>query len=530
MIGDSVFQRGDPVVLCGGDLLDRPIRWLHSGDIYEIASLLRDGDVLLTTGLGLAERTETERRAYVRQLADRGVSGVVLELRRFFMTAPPEMLDEAEHVGLPIIGFRALVPFVEVIEAVNSVIIDVTVHRLRLTDHVSRALSEVLADGGKVGELLVRLSAILDRPIALNGPSGERLIDAGSGPEGSETEQDLPVRTPVVVNGAVWGWLLTSFTDYDSSVGQAALERAAEIVALGLLRGGWGAMSRSANHYRLISALLSGEGEREGLRIRASAAGLPLNAAGYIVALVRDDDPAEALATLDRSARAAYATTHRDSGRYKPTPTITAEAEGICCTLLATAVSPRQMAARLAAELADTLTATGVAAVGPPVRTVEELVHCMAEARLVLGVARQVAPRTHVAEAAKLGVERALLRAYGVDGLARYVHEKLGPLIDSDDQHGTRLIDTLDVVLTSAEGKTEAARRLHLRRQTLYQRLQRIAQLLDADLAEPCTRADLLVALRARHLLGNDPVSRSVGVSANQKEVNSEHGPVEKPA
>lgn len=508
MIDHSVVRRGRPVVLCGGDLLDRPIRWLHSGDIYEIAPLLRDGDVLLTTGLGLAERTEAERRAYVRQLADRGVSAVVLELRRFFMTAPPEMLEEAEQVGLPIIGFRALVPFVEVIEAVNSTIIDVTVHRLRLTDHVSRALAEVLADGGGVGELIARLSAILDRPVTLTGPSGERLIDAGSGPEEGEIEPEPSTRVPVVVNGAVWGWLLTLFGDDENSVERVALERAAEIVALGLLRGGWEAISRSANHHRLISALLSGQGDREGLRARASAAGLPLSAAGYVVALARDDDPSVALATLDRSAKAVHATAHPDGGRHEPAPIVTAEADGVCCTLLAVAASPGQVAARLSAELAGALTATGVAAVGPPVRTVEELVHCVAEARLVLGAARRVAPRTRVAEAAKLGVERALLRAYGVDGLARYVREKLGPLIDADEQRGTRLLDTLDAVLTSAEGKAEAARRLHLRRQTLYQRLQRIAQLLDADLDEPRTRADLLVALRARHLLGDHPGAR----------------------
>ncbi|MGV9387293.1 PucR family transcriptional regulator [Nonomuraea sp. NPDC003707] len=507
MIEHSVFQRGQPEVLCGDDLLDRPIRWLHSGDIYEIASLLRDGDVLLTTGLGLRERTAAERRAYVRQLADCGVSGVVLELRRFFTTAPPEMLQEAEHIGLPIIGFRALVPFVEVIEAVNSTIIDVTVNRLRLTDHVSHALSEVLADGGKVGQLLARLSAILDRPITLTGPSGDTLIGSGSEGDPDELQQELTARTPVVVNGAVWGWLLTRLSNEESSAEQAALERAAEIVALGLLRGGWAAISRSANHHRLISALLSGQGDREGLRARASAAGLALDAAGYVVALARDDDPAVALATLDRSARAVYATAYPEGGRCGSVPTITAEVDGVCCTLLATASSPRQMAARLSAELGNALTATGVAAVGPPVRAVDELMHCAAEARLVLGVARQVEPRTRVAEADKLGVERALLRAYGVDGLARYVHEKLGPLIDFDDQRGTRLLHTLDVVLTSAEGKTEAARRLNLRRQTLYQRLQRIGHLLDVDLTEPRTRADLLVALRARHLLGDNPAS-----------------------
>jgi purine catabolism regulator len=59
VIDHPVVRRGDPIVLSGADLLHRSIRCLHSGDIYEIAPLLRDGDVLLTTGLALAQRAES---------------------------------------------------------------------------------------------------------------------------------------------------------------------------------------------------------------------------------------------------------------------------------------------------------------------------------------------------------------------------------------------------------------------------------------------------------------------------------------
>ncbi|GAA0410098.1 PucR family transcriptional regulator [Microbispora corallina] len=511
LIRHPVVQRGDPVVLSGADLLDRPIRWLHSSDIYEIAPLLRDGDMLLTTGLGLEGRGEAERRAYVRHLATRGVAGVALELCRFFTTAPMDMVEEAERLGLPMLGFRALVPFVEVTEAVNSTIVDVTVHRLRRMDEVSRGLSEVLANGGSVGELVARLAAVLDRPVSLTGPLSETTAGDQAHARRSRGEPEPePDRAPVVLNGAVWGWLHTRHGDGERLVEQAALERAAEIVALGLLRGEREAVSHSSERRRLVAALLSGRGDREGLRARAQAAGLPLSADGYVVALARDDDPALALAALDRAARAASAP---PGARSLPSPAVvTAEADGLCCTVLTTVPtgpgSPRRLAARLSAELADALPVTGAGAVGPPVRAVEDLVHSVTEARLVLRFARQVAPRTHVADAAALGAERALLRAYDVDGLARYVREQLGPLIDYDERRGTRLLDTLETLLTSAEGKAEAARRLHLRRQTLYQRLRRIGELLDADVEAPWTRAGLLLALRARHLLGDDSLTR----------------------
>ncbi|GLW09760.1 hypothetical protein Misp01_48890 [Microtetraspora sp. NBRC 13810] len=542
LISHPVVQRGDPVVLSGDHLLDRQIRWLHSSDIYEIAPLLRDGDMLLTTGLGLKGRTEAELRGFVRQLATRRVAGFALELCRYFTTAPADMVQEARHLGLPMLGFRALVPFVEVAEAVNSTIVDVAVHRLRRMDEVSRALSEVLAENAGVGELLTRLAAVLDRPVLLAGPLGEIVADGshartrdgsatahgerdGHGQRDGHGARDLPDRAPVMVNGAVWGWLHTRHGDGEHFIEQAALERAAEIVALALLRGEREAVSRSAESRRLVGALLSGRGDREGLRARLKAAGLPLTASGYVVALAYDDDPARALTALDRAAWAVTAdpSGSRTAAAGQPggatgTPSadehgrspavVSAEADGLCCMVMAAPGSPRRLAVRLAAELAAALPGSAVAAVGPPVRTAEELVHGTTEARLVLRIARQVAPRTHVADATVLGMERALMRAYDVDGLARYVREQLGPLIDADRRRGSRLIDTLEAVLTAPEGKADAARRLHLHRQTLYQRLRRIGELLDADLDEPLTRTALLMALRARRLLGEDPDPR----------------------
>ena len=53
-----------PAVLAG-DPTTRTVRWVHSSDIYEIAPLLRGGELLLTTGLGLVDSTPDELRAYV---------------------------------------------------------------------------------------------------------------------------------------------------------------------------------------------------------------------------------------------------------------------------------------------------------------------------------------------------------------------------------------------------------------------------------------------------------------------------------
>jgi purine catabolism regulator len=60
------------------------------------------------------------------------------------------------------------------------------------------------------------------------------------------------------------------------------------------------------------------------------------------------------------------------------------------------------------------------------------------------------------------------------------------------------LLPTLEAYLAHAGRKAETARELHLNRQTLYNRLARISELLGTDLEDPHTVLALSLALRAR--------------------------------
>ena len=73
-----VVRRGDPVVLGGHAALGTPVRWVHSSDIFEMGPLLRAGDLLLTSGLGLAPHEPESRRGFVQHLARAGAAGFFL--------------------------------------------------------------------------------------------------------------------------------------------------------------------------------------------------------------------------------------------------------------------------------------------------------------------------------------------------------------------------------------------------------------------------------------------------------------------
>ncbi len=94
------------------------------------------------------------------------------------------------------------------------------------------------------------------------------------------------------------------------------------------------------------------------------------------------------------------------------------------------------------------------------------------------------------------------LRSHGDRDLAAFVDRVLGPLLAHDREARQPLLPTLEAYLSCAGRKAETARELHLNRQTLYDRLARIARLLGTDLEDPETVLALGLALRARRHVG----------------------------
>jgi purine catabolism regulator len=78
-----------------------------------------------------------------------------------------------------------------------------------------------------------------------------------------------------------------------------------------------------------------------------------------------------------------------------------------------------------------------------------------------------------------------------------YAERHLAPLLAHDERQGTDLVATLRHFLAAAGNKSTAARRSHLSRQALYQRLNLIGQVLQGDLESGDFRAQLHVAVAA---------------------------------
>ncbi|GAA1357370.1 PucR family transcriptional regulator [Streptomyces beijiangensis] len=387
----DAVRDASPMLLAGADALDRPVRWVHSSEVYEGANFLDGGELLFTNGFGLADVGEEFRRRYVRELAARGAVGLVVEVGRALAVMPGEVVDEAGKVGLPLVALRRVVPFVRITEAANRAIVaqGLTGPAVRPWggDHGAGLLAD-LADGR-----------------ALNQPE-------------------------VSARSALAGFR------------PGAGARLVGVSAQGVDAGLGGAVRRLGVHAAMCAAF-----------------------------------PGDTLALVAVPG-----------GRRDPVRAVQ-EALGDCGAGVVAAVGPAVAGDAGWLRWSDTLRAARVAL----------------ELALTVAPAEQgVVQGALITSSRALALERELTRG-GIeanrDRLAHLAQDTLGALLAWEAAHGSDLVRTLEVHLRNGCSPTRTAALLHIGRQSLYQRLERIESLLGLEVADPELLGELLAAACAQRIV-----------------------------
>ncbi|WP_030681148.1 PucR family transcriptional regulator [Streptomyces cellulosae] len=389
-------RAAEPELLAGEGALDRPVRWVHSSEVYEGANFLDGGELLLTNGFGLTDADEEVRRRYVRELAARGAAGLAVEVGRALPSMPPEVTDEARRLGLPLLALRRVVPFVRITEAANRAIVarglsGRSVARPWGDDHTAALLAD-LADRGALNQPEVEARSAL---AGFHPGPGARLVGVSLHGTRDVTTVDRAVR---LLGGA------------------------------GVLRAAFPGD---------VLALLALNGNRPGDPVRTV------------------QDAFRTAADPGLTVAVGHAVT-ADGGWLRWSDTL--------------------RAARTTLELALTVPAAEPGVPDGPL----------------------------VTSSRALALERELTRG-GVDAnrerLAGLVQHALGPLLAWEAAHPSDLVRTLEVHLRNGCSPTRTAALLHIGRQSLYQRLERIESLLGLEIDDPDLLGELLAAACAHRVV-----------------------------
>ena len=503
----EIFQRAGAYVAAGERHLSRPVRWVHAGEIADIAKFLSGGEVLLTAGHGLGS-TEVKQRRYISSVAKVGVAALAVELTgRALSRFPPAVVAEAEQLGLPLIGLRQEVPFVEVSAQVLEQLTAATLLELAREADVNRMLTESLQGGADYVTLVRQISQNLGRALMLESPSHE--VHAYFGNEDSSLQvlsnwenhsrsnevhssNGLPephcVRRAVIVQGTTWGWLHMPITRPHSRADEVVLERGAAAIAISLLNER--ASGSTSRHQQgiLINRLMLGDVSGQGFVDRALRLGKDLRKAKLII-------------TITGRARASSDSLEGDVTRDLAAKRFTAVSADIGDAVLSVvAVRADPSVDRLAAALCSDERIVGLSKTVQP----EELALAIQQAKAAF-YARQPCQFFD-----RLGILRLLVPLSNGPELSAFVEDELGPLLDHDRNHDGRLYPTLVAFLDCDGNKTTAAEKLFIQRRTLYYRLDKISAILGLPLDDIEVRLRLMVAVRAADLLRSTKATRGL--------------------
>ena len=140
------------------------------------------------------------------------------------------------------------------------------------------------------------------------------------------------------------------------------------------------------------------------------------------------------------------------------------------------------------------------AGMGEPAHTPSQVHRSATEARDAARLGLHALGEGHIARLADLGVYQLLVALRDSGQLAPFVERTLAPLLDKT-RAGDDLLKTLGVFFACNGNLSEAARRLHLHRNSLIYRLNHASAILGRDLDDPDLRLALQIAIKGRDVL-----------------------------
>ncbi|NDL55605.1 PucR family transcriptional regulator [Phytoactinopolyspora mesophila] len=523
-------------LVAGAGGLDRIVRRANIMEVPDILPWVKPHELLLTTGYPL-RNTPQGFSALVGDLNEQGLAAIGVKLHRYLDRLPEQMVEEADRLDLPLLLLPDAVGFDDILNQVLTGVLNRQTVELERSWEIHHALLSVVLEGGGLGELADKASAVLGVAVFVTTSDGRVLAEGGapddlSGwrssacfdqtgrfrteyePGGVHAHPDVPGQhavVPVVAGRVDHGRIVAFAGDRELDEGDVnVLERTATVAALAVNKQL--AVTAVEGKYRgdFLRDMLAGRaGERE--QIVAHCEVLGWDVARELVVVVAELDPGVGSAPMTglelRPAQERFTTAWQTVvGRRDHAAPVVGFAQEVVALL------PVPQTADVDALVRDVVRgvsgdggggrrsfSTGVSRV---LDDPERLPAAYEQARRAVYVGRQMNGSGSVAHFDALRSFRLISLIEDQDELRGFVKESLRELAAEDDPEMADLRHTLKVLLDTNLNVAEAARILHFHYNTLRYRIGKLERMVGAFTTDPELRLDLALALKVLQMRG----------------------------
>lgn len=157
----------EAVVLSGKHYLHKIVNGTTIMEAPDIADWLKGGELILTSLYPIRSFNEKEQTQFIKKLAEKGVSALVIKNHRFVNEIPQSIVNEAEKCNLPIIQIPKEVPYVDIMYPVMEEIMNTQVKKLQYYKEIHDQFTALSLADESPDKIIETLENLIGNPVAL---------------------------------------------------------------------------------------------------------------------------------------------------------------------------------------------------------------------------------------------------------------------------------------------------------------------------------------------------------------------------
>ncbi len=523
-------------VLAGHRGLEREVKYIDVLEVPDIKHWLKQGIFLLTTAYAI-KNDPAAQAELIRSLHEVKAAGLGIKLGRFIKALPPEVTSLADKLEIPVISIPKEVAYIDIMMPIFNLILDKKENLLQRSEQIHQELTRVVLSGGGFKEIASSLNSITGFPVCIIvGDVPVSLVGNEDFPDLKETVATLELEgfktprrlekkgghppclaAPIVVDGETLGHVLLFFCDERQDKQEQlfflALEHAATVAALEIMKERAITETQVKLQGDIFEVVLTGNYQSETtIRLRAAYLGWSLDLDYQVLVLEIDNLEDYFLAPTqhgEKQVQQIIRELHSLAGRtldyFNLNYNLFRRSDSFII-LIATEqgkqIPLQKIMEKIIEKTEQRMPAVsisfGMGRFHPGIAGVKK---GYLEAKEALKLGPKLQPENKIHNFEELGVYKLLFQIEDISELKSFFQEELGRLIEYDKKHKGELVKTLEIFLQCHGNKQQAAKQLHIHRNTLNYRLQRIQEVLGVNPQDSSRWLECLLGLKISRIL-----------------------------